>query len=183
MSEAQPETDTKGKDLLFAQNRHGKTANTDDDREANAAGEPWKVMVIDDDDAVHQVTVMVLADYTFENRPVEIIQGYSGGAGRNLMKKHPDTAVLLLDVVMETDTAGLDAAKYIRDELHNHAVRIIIRTGQPGQLPEESIISDYEINGYVSKTELTAQKLFSCLSKSLSDYNEMKKVSQQAEDH
>lgn len=137
-------------------------------------------MIIDDDDVVHQVTLMVLADYRFQGRPVEIIQGYSGGACRKLLKKHTDTAVLLLDVVMETDTAGLDTVKYIRDTLNNHFVRIILRTGQPGQAPEKEVITEFDINDYKEKTDLTAQRLFTCITTALRAYSDIKKIQELA---
>lgn len=136
----------------------------------------WKVMVVDDDDVVHQVTLMVLADYTFQGRPVEIIQGYSGAACRELLQEHPDTAVLLLDVVMETDSAGLDTAKYIREKLKNQYVRIILRTGQPGQAPEKEVISQYDINDYKEKTDLTIQKLYTSITVALRAYSDLKKI-------
>ena len=161
-----------GKELLFGKlSEKDRNSSAEDELLSNV--EPWKVMVIDDDDEIHQVTIMVLGDYTFEGRPVEIIQGYSGGSCRTLMKKHPDTAVLLLDVVMETESAGLETVKYIRDQLGNHKVRIVIRTGQPGQAPEHKVMENFDINGYVEKTELTAQKLFSCLTTSLRAYRDI----------
>ena len=36
---------------------------------------------------------------------------------------------------METDDAGLRLVKRIREELKNQLVRIVLRTGQPGQAP------------------------------------------------
>ncbi len=163
----------KGKELLFGADWLRDAGQSDGEDILNSQVTPWKVMIIDDDDEVHQVSIMVLADYTFEGRPVEIIQGYSGAACRNLMKKHPDTAVLLLDVVMESDSAGLDAARYVREELNNYKVRIIIRTGQPGQAPEQHVMTSYDINGYVEKSDLTAQKLYSCLTVSLRAYRDI----------
>lgn len=173
MVHTEKETSDKGEDLLFGGDLLTNAAQSADEDGLKSQAIPWKVMIIDDDDVVHQVSIMVLADYEFEGQPVEIIQGYSGAACRKLMKHHPDTAVLLLDVVMETDTAGLDTVKYIRDELKNNKVRIIIRTGQPGFAPENLVMGDYEINGYVEKTELTAQKLYSCLTASLRSHRDI----------
>ena len=76
------------------------------------------------------------------------------------VEQHPDAAIVLLDVVMETDDAGLQVARQIRETLKNNHIRIILRTGQPGQAPERQVIVNYDINDYKSKTELTAQKLF-----------------------
>ena len=69
---------------------------------------------------------------------VAILSAYSAEEGRALIREHPDTAVVLLDVIMETDNAGLDLVNFIRNELKNETVRIILRTGQPGQAPERA---------------------------------------------
>src|SRR5205085_2233833 len=116
----------------------------------------WKVAIIDDDPAVHEGTRFALYDYTLSGQGLEILSAYSAAEGRELMRANPDVAVMLLDVVMETDDAGLGLVDYIRNELKNETVRIILRTGQPGQAPERQVIVDYDINDYKAKTELTA---------------------------
>jgi CheY-like chemotaxis protein len=131
----------------------------DDDsdlRPSGEAGPRWKVAVIDDEPAVHDGTRFALADYKLNGQGLNIISAYSAAEGRELMRANPDIAVVLLDVIMETDTAGLELVEFIRKELKNDTVRIILRTGQPGQAPERRIIVDYDINDYKAKTELTA---------------------------
>src|SRR5436190_16610804 len=123
--------------------------------EANS-GRRWKVAVIDDDVAVHEGTRFALSDYRLNGQGLEILSAYSAAEGRQLMRRHPDLAVVLLDVIMESDTAGLDLVEFIRHDLKNETVRIILRTGQPGQAPERRVIVDYDINDYKAKTELTA---------------------------
>src|SRR6202162_2156116 len=91
----------------------------------------WKVAVIDDDQAVHEGTRFALSDYSLNGQGLEILSAYSAAEGRDLMRAHPDVAAVLLDVIMETDAAGLDLVEYIRNELKNESVRIILRTGQP----------------------------------------------------
>jgi len=173
MNHTDTEAADKSKKLLFGSDWLTDVNKSDSGDIVKSQEPPWKVMIIDDDDVVHQVSVMVLTDFKFDGRPVEIIQGYTGAAGRKLMQDNPDTAVLLLDVVMETDSAGLDTTKYIREKLNNYRVRIIIRTGQPGSAPEQEVMSNYDINGYLEKSELTAQKLFSCLTTSLRAYRDI----------
>ncbi|HWR41136.1 MAG TPA: DUF3369 domain-containing protein [Patescibacteria group bacterium] len=134
---------------------------------------PWKVMIIDDQEEVHMVTKLALRRLTFENRSLEFISAYSAGQARELLQQHPDTAVILLDVVMEEEDSGLKMVKYIRTELNNSLVRIILRTGQPGQAPEQSVIMDYDINDYKEKTELTAPKLISTLVTSLRSFRDL----------
>jgi response regulator RpfG family c-di-GMP phosphodiesterase len=119
----------------------------------------WKVMIIDDEPEVHNVTRLVLGNFRFENRGIEFIHAYSAHEARQKLRETGDLAVMLLDVVMETDQAGLELVRYVRDELQNHFVRIVLRTGQPGQAPEQEVIANYDINDYKEKTELTAQKL------------------------
>ena len=167
---AQLHSCNNGSELLFNAEQAVNTAVDDEENASSTNRKPWKVMIVDDDDVVHQVSLMVLSDYKFEGRPVEVIQAYSGDVCRKLMKEHPDTAVLLLDVIMETESAGLDTVKYVREVLNNHAVRIIIRTGQPGQLLGKDMINEYDINGYLEKSVLTAQNLFNSLNNGLAEF-------------
>jgi signal transduction histidine kinase len=136
----------------------------------------WKVAVIDDDPAVHDGTRFALYDYVLNGQKLEIVSANSAQAGRDLMRAHADIAVVLLDVVMETEHAGLDLVEFIRKELKNETVRIILRTGQPGQAPERRVIVDYDINDYKAKTELTADKLFTALTAALRSYQQLQRL-------
>jgi signal transduction histidine kinase/CheY-like chemotaxis protein len=136
----------------------------------------WKVAVIDDDAAVHDGTRFALYDYALNGQRIEILSAYSGAEGRELLRNNPDIAVVLLDVVMESEDAGLDLVDYIRSELRNETVRIILRTGQPGQAPERRVIVEYDINDYKAKTELTADKLFTTLTAALRAYQQLQRM-------
>jgi signal transduction histidine kinase len=138
----------------------------------------WKVAVIDDDHAVHEGTRFALSDYSLNGQALEILSAYSAAEGRALMRAHPDVAAVLLDVIMETDAAGLDLVEYIRNEVKNETVRIILRTGQPGQAPERRVIVHYDINDYKAKTELTADKLFTSLTAALRSYQQLERMVQ-----
>lgn len=138
----------------------------------------WKIAVIDDDQAVHEGTRFALSDYVLNGQSLEILSAYSAAEGQTLMRNHPDIAAVLLDVIMETDAAGLDLVEFIRHELRNETVRIILRTGQPGQAPERRVIVDYDINDYKAKTELTADKLFTSLTAALRSYQQLERMVQ-----
>jgi diguanylate cyclase (GGDEF)-like protein len=125
---------------------------------------------VDDEEDVHSVTRLILAKILFKQRPVELLNAYSARQAEQLLQTETDIAVILLDVVMETEDAGLRLVQVIRNQLHNKAARIILRTGQPGQAPEESVILDYDINDYKAKSELTAQSLFTAVIASLRSY-------------
>lgn len=134
---------------------------------------PWKLLVVDDEKVVHAVTSLALDDFELAGRGLMIISAYSAAEARRVLEQHPDVAMILLDVVMESDSAGLDLAKYIREELGNKLVRIVLRTGQAGQAPEHEVITRYDINDYKEKTELTRQKLFSTVYTGLKSYRDL----------
>ncbi len=137
----------------------------------------WKLLIVDDDPEVHNITRLVLKDFSFEGKPLEFISAYSEADAKIVFNRYPDIAVILLDVVMEEDDSGLRFIKYIRSELKNQSVRIILRTGQPGQAPEARVVIDYDINDYKEKTELTAKKLYSSVVTSLRSYRDLQIIS------
>jgi len=160
-------------ELLFTNNEPN---NKDDISTKQTSQTTMKLMVIDDDEAVHQVTRMVLEDLVFENQRLSIIDGYSGKDARRLLLENPDTAVMLLDVVMESDHAGLEVVQYIREQLENKHIRIILRTGQPGDAPEKEVITEYDINDYKEKSDLTADKLHTTIIAALRAYKDMQTI-------
>ena len=134
---------------------------------------PWILLVVDDEESVHQVTRLALRDLVYDGRSLSILSAHSAAQARKILEDTPGIAVILLDVVMETDHAGLELARYIRQDLNNHDCRIVLRTGQPGQAPEMDIISTYDINDYKDKTELTAQKLYTLMLACLRSYRDI----------
>lgn len=136
-------------------------------REHELQSSPWRVLLVDDEPGVHEISRLVLADLSFEGRPVELLSAYSAAEARARIEQAGDIALVLLDVVMETDDAGLALVRHIREQLHEHDVQIVLRTGQPGMAPERDVVLRYAINGYFLKTEITAQKLHSIVVSSL----------------
>jgi PAS domain S-box-containing protein len=137
---------------------------------AAPAPPPWRVLIVDDDVDVHVVTKFSLSNACFQGRRLSFLHAYSGEEALNTLRNTPDIALVLLDVIMETSDAGLHVARQIRDSLHNKLVRIVLRTGQPGQALEHSIILDYDINDFWCKTDLTTRKLFTTVISSLRAY-------------
>lgn len=136
----------------------------------------YKVMIADDDDEVHSVSNMILRHFTFEGRGLELLHAYSGEETKRMLREHPDTALIFLDVVMEHNHSGLEVVEYLRNELGNQMTRIVLRTGQPGEAPEERIIRDYDINDYRIKTELTVNRLNTTLYASLRSYRDLMRL-------
>ena len=140
---------------------------------------PWKVLVVDDEEEVHRVTTMVLERVQFDGKNLQFLHAYSGSEALELIRRNPDIALVFLDVVMETDDAGLKVAREIREGLHNLFTRIVLRTGQPGQAPEDRVIVDYDINDYKLKTELSFTKLFTTVVTSLRSYRDIMTIEHQ----
>lgn len=134
---------------------------------------PWKIIVADDEDAIHAMTNLVLEDFSFESRAVQIFNAYSSEEAIEIFKREDDIALVFLDIIMENESAGLDVISYIRDIAKNDATRIVIRTGQPGSAPESKIVLEYDINDYKAKSELTYQKLVISTISALRSYRDI----------
>ncbi len=134
---------------------------------------PWKVLIVDDEPDIHSVTRFNLKNFEFAGKKLHIFQAMSGIEAREILHIEPDIAVALVDVVMETDDAGLRLVEFIRQELKNSLIRLIIRTGQPGTAPEKKVVQCYDINDYKDKTELTTEKLYTTMRLALKSYHDL----------
>ncbi|OGO76349.1 MAG: serine/threonine protein phosphatase, partial [Chromatiales bacterium RIFOXYA1_FULL_46_5] len=165
---AQPDSSSDDETLMFAAD-----AEVTDDQHPS-----WTVLIVDDEPEIHQITLMALRDFSFLQHKLQFISAYSAAEARDILSKNNGIALILLDVVMETDDAGLVLVRYIREQLQNQLVRIILRTGQPGQAPEHRIVLDYDINDYRAKTELTVQRLTTSVVSALRAYIAIEQLAQ-----
>jgi diguanylate cyclase (GGDEF)-like protein len=147
-------------ELIFAEEDDSLFFAANDLERERFPQDSWKLLIVDDEVEIHDITKLALRDFTVEGKSLTFLSAFSSQEAKQIIQDNSDVAMILLDVVMETEDAGLEVVKYIRDVLKNHLVRIILRTGQPGQFPEDVVIINYDINDYKSKTELTTQKLF-----------------------
>ena len=138
----------------------------------------WRVMIIDDDEDVHSTTTFALGNLDMQHRPLEFVHAYSAAQAREMLKHEQEIAVILLDVVMEQDDAGLHLVRYIRETLKLADVRIILRTGQPGYAPEIDAIRDFDINDYKTKSELTRIKLFTTVTAAIRSYEQIRNINE-----
>ncbi len=140
--------------------------------------EAWQVLIVDDDPEIHSVTQLALSDLVVLGQRLEYLHAYSGQDACQLLENNPDIVLVLLDVVMETDDAGLNVVKHIRETLDRQDIRIVLRTGQPGYAPEESVIKEYDINDYKTKTELTRRKLVTTVYAAIRSYQQISTVTE-----
>jgi len=146
---------------------------TDEPEEEVPDGEPWQVLIVDDEPDIHEMTKLALSGLQYKNKGITFLHCYSGLEAKKLLSEVDNIAVILLDVVMESNHAGLEVAKYLREDLNLKLVRIILRTGQPGTAPESDVIRNYDINDYKNKTELTYSKLQTSIISALRSYHEL----------
>ena len=104
----------------------------------------WRVLVVDDEPDVHTITKLALSRFELDGRGLEFLHAHSAAQARAFLKSESDIALAIVDVVMENETAGLELARWMRQDLNNHFTRIVLRTGQPGQAPEEKVIEPPE---------------------------------------
>ncbi|KPA13134.1 protein containing ATP-binding region, ATPase-like protein, partial [Candidatus Magnetomorum sp. HK-1] len=131
----------------------------------------WKVLIVDDESDIHTVTKISLKNFDFKGKKVKLLHAFSAMDAKEILRKNPDIALVLLDVVMEKNNAGLELVQYLRNELSNPFTRVVLRTGQPGQAPEKDVVDLYEIDDYKLKTELTIEKLLSVVTTSLRNFD------------
>mgnify|MGYP003850927001 CR=1 FL=1 len=137
---------------------------------------PWRVLVVDDDEDVHESTRFALRHARILDRPIELLHARSAAEARQRLAEAEDVAVALVDVVMETPDAGLTLIGDWRGAGYRE-MRIILRTGQPGYAPEMSVIAAYEIDDYRIKAELTQTRLLTVLTAAIRAYDQIRTIS------
>ena len=137
--------------------------------------EAWPILVVDDEPDVHTVTKLAIGELQYQGRPVALHHASNSSEARAALAKQ-QFAVALFDVVMDTDNAGLELVKHLRDSLGEQQTRIIIRTGQPGTAPEWSTVTDYDVNGYEDKATATAQRMRTAVLTALRGFDQLQQL-------
>ncbi|MBB4121875.1 EAL domain-containing protein [Martelella radicis] len=148
--------------------------------DASVSARPWKILVVDDNPDVHAATEYALKGVVIFGRPLETVCAHSASEAIAKVGEHDDIAVSMIDVVMEADDAGLSLVKALRD-MGFSDMRVVLRTGYPGYAPELSVVTDYEIDGYHTKDELSRTRLISLLTTSIRAYDGIRAMSRSRE--
>ena len=134
----------------------------------------WVVLLVDDEPDVLRMSKLVMKKFEVYGLPLRIYTAGSKAEAVQLLNNDLEVAnslaVAFIDVVMETDSAGLDLCEYIRDDMGNRLSQLFVRTGQPGLATETDVIDRYDINGYFTKMEATQSKLYSLVKSSVRQY-------------
>jgi CheY-like chemotaxis protein len=140
----------------------------------------WDILLVDDEPDVLSVSKLAMRDFEVYGRPLKLHTAASKAEALEILNKETKwlstLAVAFIDVVMETDTAGLELCQYIREDLNNSITQLFIRTGQPGIAPERTVIDRYDINGYFTKAEATEDKLYSLVKSGVRQFLSIRKM-------
>ncbi len=140
----------------------------------------FNILAVDDEPDVLSLTKMLLRDVKVFGLPlnietarskaeaIEILDAYQAASAGGIQAL---ISLVLIDVVMETDHAGLELCNYIRNTQKNFVTQLFIRTGQPGTAPERTVVDEYDINGYFTKTEMDEDKLYSIVKSGIRQAN------------
>ena len=142
-----------------------------DAEEEHVRAKCWRVLVVDDDQEVHDATRFALGADPIVGRALQLLSAYSAAEGKDVLEANPDIAVVLLDVVMEEHDAGLKFVEWMRARGYQNQ-RIILRTGQPGYAPELDVVRNYDINDYRSKNELTRTRLITAITAAIRSFQQ-----------
>jgi len=157
-------------------NRNNKQNNNSVPAKVFSSRYVWKILIVDDEEDIRTLTKINLKDFEFDGRKLQFLEADSAVSAKKILEQHDDIALALIDVVMETDEAGLELVEYIRNDLNRNMIRLIIRTGQPGIAPERYIIDNFDIDDYKDKTELTIDKLYTTVRSAIKAYRELKAI-------
>jgi response regulator RpfG family c-di-GMP phosphodiesterase len=139
---------------------------------------PWHILVVDDEPSVHDVTRLTLGRLEVFDQPLKLHSAYSAAEARELLEGTDlNFCMAFIDVVMETQNAGLELVQWIRKDLDDNEIRLVLRTGQAGMAPESDVIRQYDINDYRAKTDLTAQSLSTCVFNAVRGYRDITTIS------
>lgn len=147
-----------------------------DDLPGTTSQPVWRVLAVDDDADFQRATAFALSELELLGGRIELIQAFSCREASMLLAKHHDIALVLLDVVMETEDAGLRLIKALREVIGNRETRVVMLTGEPGLAPAHEVMRDYDINDYWTKSELSAERLLTVLTAAVRGYAQLRAV-------
>ena len=133
----------------------------------------WKMLIVDDEPDVHEITRIALKGVSFDGKKIELVSAYSAKQAREILRDHQNFSAAMIDVVMETEEAGLDLVRFIREDLSLSHIRLIVRTGQPGKAPEKYVIDNFDIDDYKEKTDLTSLKMYTMFRSAIKSYRDI----------
>ncbi|MBU0553135.1 response regulator [Myxococcota bacterium] len=136
----------------------------------------WKILIVDDEPDIHAVICLTLDGMKFNGAGLTLLKANNIKEAHLFLRENNDISLVLVDVVMETASSGLELVQYIRENYGNKCTQVILVTGQPGYAPQRDVLVNYEINNYCLKTEMTSERIFNLVYSGLRSYRFMDEI-------
>jgi len=112
-----------------------------------------KILIVDDSDFTHRKLTEYLSKLKLPEDEIEIIHCYNTEEFKSIFQ--PDNfALVITDLVMEKELSGIDVINYIRHISKDERVRILLMTEHPEKVPQELLMREYDVNGYIEKQSI-----------------------------
>lgn len=139
----------------------------------NTSSAVWKVLILDSRSSVHQATKLLLQKLSFAGKSFMALSSFSLQEAKEMLQRDSDIAIVLMDVEINEENIGLNLVHFIRKELQNEKIRIVLRTGYPDLLPEKEIIKNYAIDGSLSEEEVSESQFEFIILGAIQTYNQI----------
>ncbi len=130
----------------------------------------WQILVVDDEQEILDSTMRALKGFSYKDNPIEIRGVTSLSEATKAFEETKEWSVVILDVVLGKNEIGLSLVPIIREKFLNLSVQIILRTGQPSDIPEIEVLRKYDIREYLNKNSTDRQRLVLSLLSALKSY-------------
>lgn len=130
-----------------------------------------KILIVDDQEDIRLITRMSLRRLKWKDLPLDLHVASSGAESIAFVQAHPDTQVVIMDIMMEHDQAGLEAIEALYAMYPR--IQFIVQTAQAGLLSEHEVICQYPITNYLTKSAESSQRLGSMVLLALKNYERL----------
>ena len=136
----------------------------------------WKVLLADDDPIFHKIGHAKLDGVEFDGHQIETFNSDDYKSSCLFLQENPDTALVVLDIHMDEASTGFKIIDFVRNDLNNSELRILLYTGDSNIESEESMLDSYAVSGYLSKTDPAPEQLLTKVKLALRSYSDIRKV-------
>lgn len=155
-------------ELLFI-DEDALVLNDEDGAEAeDVLSSAWSVLMVDDDEQVHQSTVLALGGEMVLGRRLFFLHAKSGKEAIAMIEAGPAPDLAFVDMVMESADAGLRFARAAKSDKAWSSMKILLRSGQPGFSNEMEQARGVGVEGFAQKANVSRAILIQALSDLLS---------------
>ena len=138
----------------------------------------YKVLVVDQRPTALYSSRLALSKMSFAGKSFTAIEACSLEEAKKRLLDHEGVAMVILNSEIEGQDISVSIIDFIRNELKNESIRIIIRTGYPNSSLKRSITENYKIDGYLFEEEIEKSQFEFVVINAIHTYNQIQKAIQ-----